>query len=205
MAHPSGTPSTSPSRITLELPEALFPLQVISGATEPLVRGSLPEGFALRKQHRVRDIFWLLVAAALDTVELDAETVTRLKTWKAHQATERLAANAWDTSEGDLVLTLPNGAGYDPDRFSRELWARGITLATYQMTKRKQRRMIWLRRFHKEPLGLGVLVDDISRCCPASPKCGLFRGPLQRGAPTLSEPPSVVFPRSCEWSNQVST
>lgn len=53
-------------------------------------------------------------------IELDAHTVTVLKTWRARQAQERLLVGPGYQTAEDLIFTLPDGRGYHPERFSRE-------------------------------------------------------------------------------------
>jgi integrase len=52
-------------------------------------------------------------------IELDARTVSALKTWRATQAQERLAMGAGYNDLG-LVFCHPDGQPYHPERFSRE-------------------------------------------------------------------------------------
>jgi len=52
-------------------------------------------------------------------IELDAETVACLRSWRAKQAEERLALGE-GYRDDDLVFCHPDGRPYDPDRFSRE-------------------------------------------------------------------------------------
>jgi integrase len=52
-------------------------------------------------------------------IELDAETAIALKTWRTHQAEERLLLGP-GYKERDLVFCHPDGRPYHPDRFSRE-------------------------------------------------------------------------------------
>ncbi|MGH9015360.1 MAG: tyrosine-type recombinase/integrase [Acidimicrobiia bacterium] len=52
-------------------------------------------------------------------IELDAETVAALKTWRTRQAEERLLLGP-AYKDRDLVFCHPDGRPYHPDRFSRE-------------------------------------------------------------------------------------
>jgi integrase len=52
-------------------------------------------------------------------IELDADTVACLRSWRARQAQERLALGA-GYEENDLVFCHPDGRPYNPDRFSRK-------------------------------------------------------------------------------------
>lgn len=52
-------------------------------------------------------------------IDLDVDTVAMLRTWRARQAEERLAAGP-NWQDHGLVFTLPDGRPYHPERFSRE-------------------------------------------------------------------------------------
>jgi len=52
-------------------------------------------------------------------IELDAQTVATLRSWRATRAEERLLMGAGHTDHG-LVFCHPDGRPFHPDRFSRE-------------------------------------------------------------------------------------
>lgn len=56
-------------------------------------------------------------------IELDRETVTTLRAWRASQAEEKLFVGA-DYGDLDLVFCHPDGRPFNPDRFSREFQRR---------------------------------------------------------------------------------